>query len=81
MNTYKRQRFPPNIISYAVWLRYRFNLSHRDIQELLAERDITVCREAIRLRCIKFGALFARYHSYTRIVTRALPRTDCGFVE
>jgi len=32
MNTYKRHRFPPDIISYAVWLYYRFNLSHRDIE-------------------------------------------------
>jgi transposase-like protein len=29
MNTYKRHRFPPDIISYAVWLYYRFNLSHK----------------------------------------------------
>jgi hypothetical protein len=36
MNTYKRHRFPPDIISYAVWLYYRFNLSHRDIEDLLA---------------------------------------------
>jgi putative transposase len=44
MNTYKRHRFPPDIISYAVWLYYRFNLSHRDIEDLLAERGITVSR-------------------------------------
>jgi putative transposase len=60
MNTYKRHRFPPDIIAYAVWLYYRFNLSHRDIEDLLAERGITVSREAIRLWCIKFGALYAR---------------------
>jgi len=60
MNTYKRHRFPPDIISYAIWLYYRFNLSHRDIEDLLAERGITVSREAIRLWCIKFGALYAR---------------------
>jgi len=60
MNTYKRHRFPPDIISYAVWLYYRFNLSHRDIEDLLAERGVTVSREAIRLWCIKFGALYAR---------------------
>ena len=42
MNTYKRHRFPSEIISYAVWLYYRFNLSHRDIEDLLAERGITV---------------------------------------
>ena len=60
MNTYKRHRFPPEIISYAVWLYYRFNLSHRDIEDRLAERGITISREAIRLWCIKFGALYAR---------------------
>ena len=60
MNTYKRHRFPPEIISYAVWLYYRFNLSHRDIEDLLAERGITVSREAIRLWCIKFGVIYSR---------------------
>jgi putative transposase len=57
---YKRHRFPPDIIGYAVWLYYRFNLSHRDIEDLLAERGITVSREAIRLWCIKFGAIYTR---------------------
>jgi len=60
MDIYKHHRFPPDIISYAVWLYYRFNLSHRDIEDLLAERGITVSREAIGLWCIKFGALYAR---------------------
>jgi putative transposase len=60
MNTYKRHRFPPDIISYAVWLYYRFNLSHRDIEDLLAEQGITVSHESIRLWCIKFGAKCAR---------------------
>ena len=60
MSTYKRHRFPPDIISYAVWLYYRFNLSHQDIEDLLAELGITVSREAIRLWCIKFGAIYTR---------------------
>ena len=60
MDTYKRHRFPPDIISYAVWLYYRFNLSHRDIEDLLAERGIDVSREAIRLWCIKFGAVYTK---------------------
>ena len=60
MNTYKRHRFPPDIISYAVWLYHRFNLSHRDIEDILAERGIIVSRESIRLGCIKFVALYAR---------------------
>jgi len=60
MRTYKRHRFPPDIISYAVWLYYLFNLSHRDIEDLLAERRIIVTRESIRLWCIKFGAIYTR---------------------
>ena len=60
MNTYKRYRFSPDIISYATWLYYRFNLSHQDIEDLLAERGITVSREAVRLWCIKSGAIYTR---------------------
>jgi putative transposase len=60
MNTYKRHRFPPDIIFYTVWLYYRVNLSHRDIENLLAERGITVSYETIRLWCIKFGALYSK---------------------
>jgi transposase-like protein len=40
MDIYKRHRFPPEIISYAVWLYHRFNLSHQDIEDLLVERGI-----------------------------------------
>lgn len=47
MNTYKRHRFPPDIISYAVWLYYRFNLSHRDIEDLLAETPLVVKKQSI----------------------------------
>ena len=46
MATYKRHRLPPDIISCAVWLYYRFNLSHRDIEDLLAEQS----HEATRVR-------------------------------
>jgi len=57
---YKRHRFPHEIIQYAVWLYNRFNLSHRDIEDLLAERGITVSYESIRLWCNKFGPEYAR---------------------
>ena len=57
---YKRHRFPPEIIQYTVWLYHRFNLSHRDIEDLLAKRIIAVSYEAIRLWCNKFGPRFAR---------------------
>ena len=61
MNIYKLHRFPPEIISYAVWLYYRFNLSHSDIEDLLSERGVTVSREAIRLWCNKFGSIYTRW--------------------
>ena len=60
MNIYKLHRFPSDIISYAAWLYHRFNLSHRDTEDLLAERGVTVSHESIRLWCIKFGTQFAR---------------------
>ena len=52
---HKRHQFPPEIIQYAVWLDHRFSLSHRDIEDLLAERGISVSYESIRLWCNKFG--------------------------
>ena len=54
-NFYKRYRFPFEIIQYAVWVYHRFNLSHRDIEDLLAERGITVSYESIRLWCISLA--------------------------
>ena len=38
--SYKRHRFPPDVIRHAVWLYFRFTLSSRDVQELLAQRVI-----------------------------------------
>jgi putative transposase len=57
---YKRHRFPAEIIQYAVLLYFRFNLSHRDIEDLLAERGIQVSYEVIRLWCNKFGPKYAK---------------------
>ena len=57
---YKRYRFPSEIIQYSVWLYYRFNLSYRDVEDLLAERGITLSYESIRLWCIKFGPKYAK---------------------
>ena len=58
--SYRRHRFPPEIISHAVWLHYRFCLSFRDVEDLLAERGITVTYETIRHWCRKFGTEYAR---------------------
>lgn len=60
MHTYEHHRFHSEIISYAFWLYDRFNLSQRNIEDLLAERGVAVSREAIRLWCITFGAIYTR---------------------
>ncbi len=58
--TYRRHRFPGEIISHAVWLYHRFSLSLREVEELLAERGIDVTYETIRQWCTKFGPEYAR---------------------
>ena len=57
--SYKRHRFPPTVIQHAVWLYFRFTLSFRDVEELLAERGINVTYETIRCWTIKFGPQIA----------------------
>ena len=58
--SYARHRFPPAVIRHAVWLYFRFTLSFRDVEELLAERGIEVSYESVRRWVLKFGPLFAR---------------------
>jgi len=68
ISSYKRHHFPSAIIQYAVWLYHRFNVSHRDIEDLLAERRFEVSDESIRLWCNKFGLHYVR----------RLKRRHCG---
>ena len=56
---YKYHRFPGEIISHAVWVYFRFPLSHRDVEEILFVRGIIVSYEAIRKWCRKFGQQYA----------------------
>jgi len=58
--SYQRHHFPSEIISHAVWMYHRFCLSFREVEELLAERGITVTYETIRQWCQKFGPTYAR---------------------
>jgi putative transposase len=58
--SYKRHRFPPEIIAHAVWLYFRFPLSLRLVEELLIERGILVSYETIRRWALKFGPAYAR---------------------
>jgi putative transposase len=52
---YKGYRFPPEIISHAAWLYFRFSLSFRDVEELLAQRGIVVTYETVWQWCLTFG--------------------------
>ena len=58
--SYRGYRFPPEIISHAVWLYHRFGLSFRDVEDLLAERGVSVTYESIRQWCLTFGLDYAR---------------------
>jgi putative transposase len=58
-NLYKRHRFPTEIISHCVRLYFRFCLSYRDVEELMAARGVTLTYEAVRYWCRKFGQAYA----------------------
>ena len=57
---YRGYRFPSEVIARAVWLYHRFSLSFRDVEDLLAERGVTVSYETIRQWCRTFGLQYAR---------------------
>jgi putative transposase len=58
--SYKRHRFPPEIITHAVWLYVRFNLSLREVEEMLLNRGVDVSYETIRRWAAKFAPQIAR---------------------
>ena len=57
--SFKRHRFPADVVRHAVWLYFRFTLSFRDVEELLAQRGIEVSYETVRCWTLKFGPLIA----------------------
>ncbi len=56
---YARHRFPAEVISHAIWLYFRFPLSLRMVEEMLAARGIQVSHETVRQWALKFGQSFA----------------------
>ncbi len=57
--SYDRHRFHSDIIKQAIWLYFRFTMSYRDVEELLAERGIDVSYVTVRRWVLKFGAEYA----------------------
>src|SRR5919199_4894213 len=66
--SYAGHRFPAEIISHAVWLYFRFPLSLRHVDEILAARGVVVSHETVRQGALKFGQAFANQ------IRRRLPR-------
>ena len=73
--SFKRHRFPPEIIRRAVWLYARFTLSYRDVEDLLAERGLDISYESERRWFLKLGVSSDRnFHDLRgRIVLRPFP--------
>ena len=59
VSRYHRHRFPAEIISHCVWLYFRFALSFRDVEEMLARRGVALTYETVREWCLKFGQTYA----------------------
>ncbi len=57
--SYKGHRYPVEVISYCVWLYFRFPLSFREVEELMLERGVVVSHESVRRWCLKFGQTYA----------------------
>jgi putative transposase len=53
--SYKHNRYPVEVIHYAVWLYFRFCLSYLDVEDLLAECGIVVSYAEVPLSGLKFG--------------------------
>ena len=68
--SYSRHRFPAEVIQHAVWLYFRFSLSFRDVEDLLAQRGIDVSYETVRRWSVKFGLVYAK------TLRQAHPRAD-----
>ena len=57
--SFKRHRFPPDVIRSSIWLYGRFTLSLRDVEEMFAERGLDVSYETVRRWFLKFGSIVA----------------------
>ena len=74
--SFARHQFPPDIIRHAVWLYLRFTLSFRDVEDLLAEREIAVSYETVRRWVNHFGPMIAAHLRKRRPKPRATWHLD-----
>ena len=57
---YSRHRFHPDIIRRTIWMYFRFNLSFRDVEELMTERGVELSYKTIQRWVDKFGSIYAK---------------------
>ncbi len=57
--SYKRYRYPAEITAHTIWLYFQFNLSFRDVEELMAARGVLLSYEIVRRWTLKFGQQYA----------------------
>ncbi len=57
--SYKRHRYPAEILAHTLWLYFRFSLSFRDVEELMAARGVILSYETVRRWTLKFGQQYA----------------------
>ncbi len=57
--TYRRHRYPIEVVEHCVWLYFRFALSYRNVEEMMAKRGVQLTYETVRKWCHKFGTLYA----------------------
>jgi hypothetical protein len=76
--SYSGYRFPPEIIHQAIWLYLRFTLSLRDVEDLLAERGVTVSYETVRRWVNHFGPMIAADLRKRRLKRLTSPKTEAA---
>ncbi len=79
--SYKGFRFPQEIIAHAVWLYFRFSLRFRDVEEIFAERGVTVSYETIRQWCLHVGQTYANQLRRRRVRRGDTWHLDEGFIK
>src|ERR1700733_7039996 len=79
--SYAGYRFPPEVIHQAIWLYLRFTLSFRDVEDLLAEREITVSYETVRRWVNRFGPIIGAHLRKRRPKPHATRHLDEVYVK
>ena len=74
--SYRRHRFPAEVIQHAVWLYFRFPLSFRHVEVLLAQRGVYVSYETVRRWSVKFGLGSVRQLRNPRRISLAIKRLN-----